>query len=176
MLFESTSLSDLVVIRPERHEDHRGFFARTFCEREFLNQGLATRFPQCNISFNTKRGTLRGMHYQREPRPEVKIVRCSRGAIIDVAIDLRPQSASYMQAFSIELSEDNRLSLYIPAGFAHGFQTLADNSEVLYHMGEFFDPDLSAGVRWNDPAFGIQWPIADPLMSDRDRSYPDFVK
>jgi len=174
MIFEFTTLAGLVIIHPERLQDHRGFFARTFCEREFLNHGLATRFPQCNISFNAKRGTLRGIHYQREPEPEIKIVRCTRGGIYDVAVDLRRHSDSYLKTFSIELTKDNCLSLYIPAGFAHGFQTLVDNSEVFYQMGEFYNPNLAAGVRWSDPTFDISWPIPEPVISDRDRSFPDF--
>lgn len=174
MTFEQTPIPGIWIIGLERREDDRGFFARSFCEREFGSHGLLMRFPQCNISFNQKRGTLRGMHFQREPKAEVKLVRCTRGAVYDVVVDLRKQSATYLRWFGIELTDENRLALYIAEGCAHGFQALVDNTELFYHMGEFYDAGAGDGVRWNDPAFGIKWPLADPILSERDATYPDF--
>ncbi len=164
----------MVLIRPEIKGDARGAFARTFCEAEFAAHGLASSFVQCNTSFNRRRGTLRGMHFQREPRPETKLVRCTSGAIFDVALDLRPDSPTYCQWEAFELTAENREALYIPAGCAHGFQTLTDAAEVFYQMGAAYDASLATGVRWDDPHFAIAWPIPDPILSDRDRSYPDF--
>jgi dTDP-4-dehydrorhamnose 3,5-epimerase len=161
-------------IELERRQDDRGFFARSFCEREFADRGLAIRYPQCNISYNKARGTLRGMHFQRPPEPEIKVVRCLRGSVYDVILDLRPDSSSYLRWEAFELTEDNRNALYIPEGCAHGFQTLTDDAELFYQMGAFYAPDCNDGVRWDDPAFGIAWPLADPILSDKDRSYPDF--
>jgi dTDP-4-dehydrorhamnose 3,5-epimerase len=161
-------------IELDRRQDDRGFFARSFCEREFADRGLAIRYPQCNISYNKARGTLRGMHFQRPPEPEIKVVRCLRGSVYDVILDLRPDSSSYLQWEAFELTEDNRNALYIPEGCAHGFQTLTDDAELFYQMGAFYAPDCNDGVRWDDPAFGIAWPLADPILSDKDRSYPDF--
>jgi dTDP-4-dehydrorhamnose 3,5-epimerase len=174
MKFEETSLRGVWMLDLERREDARGFFARTFCDREFADHGLLTRFVQCNLSSNVRRGTLRGMHWQNEPKPEVKLVRCVRGSIYDVVIDLRRDSPTYCRWFGIELSAANGRALYIPAGIAHGFQTLEDNTDVYYHMGEFYEPSLADGVRWNDPAFGVDWPIADPVLSDKDASYADY--
>jgi dTDP-4-dehydrorhamnose 3,5-epimerase len=174
VIFTSTPLPGAVLIEPESHEDHRGSFTRIFCVEEFSAQGLETRLVQCSLSHNHRRGTLRGMHYQIAPREEVKIVRCIRGAIYDVIIDLRPDSPTYTKHFAVVLSAANRKALYIPKGFAHGFQTLEDDSEVLYQMSEFYSPQHARGVRWNDPAFGIEWPIPDPIILDRDASYPDF--
>ena len=175
MIFAETAIPGVLTVDLDRREDSRGFFARSFCENEFAAHGLLTRFVQCNISSNTRRGTLRGMHFQREPRPEVKLVRCTRGAVYDVVIDLRRDSPAYRRWVTVELSGENGRALYIPAGIAHGFQTLADDTELYYHMGEFYDPALAAGVRWNDPAFGIEWPIADPILSDKDAVYSDYV-
>jgi dTDP-4-dehydrorhamnose 3,5-epimerase len=175
MRFEGTALPDVWIVELESHVDQRGFFARTFCEREFAKQGLVNRFVQCSLSWNRHRGTLRGMHFQRGPKSEVKMVRCVRGSVYDVVIDLRQESAAYRKWVSLELSGDNRRSLYIPAGVAHGFQTMEDDSELYYEISEFYDPGLASGVRWNDPAFGIEWPVKDPIMSDRDRSYADYV-
>jgi dTDP-4-dehydrorhamnose 3,5-epimerase len=174
MTFEETSIPGVWTVDLERREDPRGFFARTFCEDEFGDRGLLTRFVQCNLSSNARRGTLRGMHWQNDPKPEVKLVRCVRGSVYDVVIDLRRGSPAYCQWIGVELSAANGRALYIPAGVAHGFQTLEDNTDLYYHMGEFYDPALGAGVRWNDPAFGIAWPIADPVLSEKDAAYPDY--
>lgn len=155
--------------------DQRGFFARTYCEREFESHKLNSHFVQCNISFNKLRGTLRGMHFQTRPHEEAKLIRCTRGAIYDVIIDLRPESATFKQYFSAVLSAENGKMLYVPGGFAHGFQTLEDNAEVFYQMSQFYAPEHARGVRWNDPAFGIAWPADERIILDRDKSYPDFV-
>jgi len=170
-----TSFAGLFISEIEPHCDVRGFFARTWCQREFGAVGLETRLVQCSMSYNARRGTLRGMHYQTPPFEEVKLVRCTAGAILDVVIDLRPDSQTYLQHFSVELSAANRRSLYIPTGFAHGFQTLADDSEVFYQMSEFFAPEYARGIRWNDPRFGIDWPVSTPIILDRDGSYPDYA-
>jgi dTDP-4-dehydrorhamnose 3,5-epimerase len=174
MKFEETSIPGVWIVDLERREDPRGFFARTFCEDEFAGRGLLTRFVQCNLSSNTRRGTLRGMHWQNEPKPEVKLVRCVRGAVYDVVIDLRRDSPAYCKWIGVELSAANGRALYIPAGIAHGFQTLEDDTDLYYHMGEFYAPSLAAGVRWNDPAFGIAWPLRDPVLSNKDAAYPDY--
>jgi dTDP-4-dehydrorhamnose 3,5-epimerase len=144
------------------------------CEEEFSRMGLEPRFLQTSLSFNKHRGVLRGMHFQVSPKREVKLVRCVRGSIHDVVIDLRPESPSFAQPFSVVLSGENRRSLYVPKGFAHGFQALEDATEVLYEISETYSPQHARGVRWNDPAFGISWPVDDPILLDRDRSYPDF--
>jgi dTDP-4-dehydrorhamnose 3,5-epimerase len=159
----------------EKHADSRGFFARTYCEREFDAQNLNFRFVQSSISFNKLKGTLRGMHYQAPPHEEIKLIRCSRGAIFDVIIDLRSESPTFKQHCSATLTEENGKMLYVPGGFAHGFQTLEDNTEVFYQMNEFYAPAYARGVRWNDPAFGIKWPADERIIIDRDRSYSDFV-
>lgn len=176
MIFEPTTLNGAFLVHLERREDERGFFARSFCQNEFAAHGLAGIFAQCNVSFNRLRGTLRGMHFQREPRPEGKLVRCTMGAAVDVIVDLRENSPTYCQWQSFELTSANHLAVFVPAGFAHGFQTLADNVELFYQMTEFYVPELASGVRWDDPAFGIEWPIANPILSDRDRSYPYLRK
>lgn len=176
MTFAETILEGAYVIHLERIEDERGFFARSFCQREFAAYRLKVDVAQCNVSFNKQKGTLRGMHFQLPPRAEAKLVRCTRGAIYDVIIDLRPDSPSYCQWVAVELTADNFAALYIPEGFAHGFQTLQDNSEVLYLMFGFYAPDYASGVRWDDPAFGIQWPLTNPILSEKDRSYPLFEK
>jgi len=175
MIFQKTSLQGAYVIEIERLEDQRGFFARTWCQQEFEAHGLNPRLVQCNISFNKKKGTLRGMHYQVSPFEEAKLIRCTRGALYDVIIDLRSTSPTFMQNFGITLSSEKRNMLYVPEGFAHGFLTLEDNTEVFYQMSEFYAPDYARGVRWNDPAFGIKWPIPVEVISERDASYPDFV-
>jgi len=175
MQIVTTELLGLFTVDIERIEDDRGYFARSFCEREFSRLGLPTRFPQSNVSFNRHRGTLRGMHFQAEPYPEAKLVRCTRGRIYDVALDLRPDSPTYCRWLGFELTEENSLALFIPAGFAHGFVTLASDSEVLYSMGAEYHPELARGVRWDDPAFNITWPVGAPVLSDRDAGYPDFV-
>jgi dTDP-4-dehydrorhamnose 3,5-epimerase len=174
LVFSETALKGAFVIEPERHEDFRGFFARTFCRREFADRGLAPDVEQSSISFNPRKGTLRGMHYQEAPCEEVKVVRCTMGRIYDVIIDLRPESPTYRKHFAVELSAENRKMIYIPRGFAHGFQTLEDNAEVLYQMSDSYAPEHARGVRWNDPAFGIAWPPAERIIHERDQSYPDF--
>jgi dTDP-4-dehydrorhamnose 3,5-epimerase len=174
MIFQPTRLPGVFEISIEPHTDERGFFARSWCVREFEERGLKTVTVQCNISFNQKKGTLRGMHYQAEPHPETKIVRCTRGAIYDVVVDLRPGSPAYKQWFGVTLTAENRRMLYIPDGCGHGLITLEDRTEICYQMSEFYQPELSRGVRWDDPAFGIEWPIPPAVISERDRTYPDF--
>ena len=168
MIFTETKLKGAFVINIEPHKDERGFFARAWCQDEFERHGLNPRLVQCSISFNNKRGTLRGMHYQAPPFEEAKLVRCTRGVIYDVIIDVRNDSPTFQQWFSVELSAENRRALYIPEGFAHGFQTLVDDSEVFYYMSEFFHPECARGVQWDDPAFGIVWPIVSPIISEKD--------
>ena len=175
MIFIETKLKGAFIIEPEKLEDERGFFARTWCQHEFAAHGLNPRLVQCNISFNRKRGSLRGMHYQAAPHEEARLVRCTRGGIYDVIIDLREKSPTFKQHIAVTLTAQNYTMLYIPEGFAHGFQTLEDNTEVLYQMSEFYAPSYARGVRWDDPAFGIQWPPAERIISERDRSYPDFL-
>ena len=175
MKFLPTGFDGLHVVELEPRCDMRGFFARTWCEREFENARLETRLVQCSVSFNTRRGTLRGMHFQVAPFEEAKLVRCTMGAIHDVVIDVRPGSPTHLRHFAVELSASNRRALYIPPGFAHGFQTLADDTEVFYQMSEFFAPECSRGIRWNDPRFAIEWPIAEPIIIDRDATYVDYV-
>jgi dTDP-4-dehydrorhamnose 3,5-epimerase len=175
IVFTETILQGAFVIDLERHEDQRGFFARTYCQREFEAQKLNASFVQCSISFNKLKGTLRGMHYQVAPLEEAKLIRCTRGAIFDAIIDLRPNSRTFRHYFTLVLSEENRRSLYVPEGFAHGFQTLQHNSEVFYQMSQFYAPECARGVRWNDPAFGIEWPADERTIIERDQSYPDFV-
>ena len=172
MKFQPTPLAGAYLIELELLEDERGFFARSFCQNEFRAHGLDTALAQCNVSFNRKRGTLRGLHYQAEPHAEAKVVRCTRGAIWDVIVDLRKGSATARRWHAVELTADNRRALYIPAGFAHGFQTLAEDSEVLYQMSEFYHPESARGVRWDDPTLAIPWPLKDPVMSPRDREFP----
>lgn len=174
MKFVPLPLEGAFLIEPEPVADERGFFARTFCREEFSAHGLNPGLLQCSLSFNTRKGTLRGMHYQTEPHQEVKLVRCTMGSIYDVIIDLREDSATFKKWASAELTADNRRSVYIPEGFAHGFLTLADNCEVFYQMSELFRPECTAGVRWNDPAFSIDWPGDVSIISERDRNHPDF--
>ena len=174
MIFTETRLKGAYIIEPEKRADDRGFFARSWCEKEFADHNLNLRTVQCNISFNTRKGTLRGMHYQVAPSAEAKLVRCTQGAIYDVIIDLRPDSPTFKQPVAETLTARDHKMLYVPEGFAHGFLTLEDNSEIFYQMSEFYAPQHARGVRWNDPAFGIEWPIRDPIMVDRDRNYSDF--
>jgi dTDP-4-dehydrorhamnose 3,5-epimerase len=174
MIFTRTAIAGVCIIDPERLEDDRGFFARVWCRREFEAQGLNPGLVQCSISFNRKQGTLRGMHYQAPPHAEARLVRCTSGAIFDVIVDLRPDSKTFRQWISVELSADNHRMLYIPEGLAHGFMTLRDNTEVFYQMSEYYAAESARGVRWNDPAFGIRWPANIVVMSERDRNYPDF--
>jgi dTDP-4-dehydrorhamnose 3,5-epimerase len=174
-----TPVAGVHLVEPERIEDERGFFARTFAADEFAARGLDARVAQCSTSFNAKCGTLRGLHYQAAPHGEAKLVRCTRGAIYDVAVDLRPDSPSYRRWTGAELSADNGRALFIPAGCAHGFQTLVDASEVLYQISTAYVPEAARGVRWDDPAFGIAWPPAPAhgrILSERDASYPDHVR
>jgi dTDP-4-dehydrorhamnose 3,5-epimerase len=171
MRFVETPLKGAFVVELERIEDERGFFARSFCEREFAEQGLVPRFVQCNLSYNRSKGTLRGMHYQAEPHPEAKLVRCTFGAIFDVIVDIRPASPTVHRWFGTELSASNRRMLFIPTGFAHGFQCLTDDAEVFYQMSEFYHPECARGLRWDDPRLGIGWPLPNPVVSQRDRSY-----
>ncbi len=175
MTFYETTLPDSFIVEMEPRVDDRGFFARSWCQREFSRKGLNPSLVQCNVSFNNRRGTLRGMHFQLPPYEEAKLVRCTMGAIFDVIIDLRPQSPTFKKQFTVQLDAKNHRMLYVPEGFAHGFQTLTDSTEVFYQMSEFFTPEAAnSGIRWNDPVFGIQWPFRDPILSERDRNYPDF--
>jgi dTDP-4-dehydrorhamnose 3,5-epimerase len=174
MRFSETGIAGAFIVDVEPARDERGLFARTFCAHEFSSRGLPSRFVQASTSFNARRGTLRGMHWQAEPKPEGKLVRCTRGAIYDVILDLRRDSATYLAWKSFELSAEDRRAIYIPPGLAHGFQALQDGSEVLYEMTESYVAELSRGVRWNDPAFRIAWPIASPVLSARDAAYPDW--
>jgi len=174
MLFTETKLKGAFIIEPERLEDERGFFARSWCEREAAAYRLQPKWVQCNISFNKQKATLRGMHYQSAPFEEAKLVRCTMGAIYDVIIDLRPDSSTRRQWVAVELSAENRRMLYIPEGFAHGFLTLDDNTEIFYQMSEFYAPAHARGLRWNDPSLAIEWPTEIRVISDRDRNYPDF--
>jgi dTDP-4-dehydrorhamnose 3,5-epimerase len=173
--FTETRIPGVVLVEPEPSADDRGFFARVWCGREFPARGLSGGLAQCSRSYNRRRGTLRGMHFQAPPDEEEKLVVCLRGAIHDVALDLRPNSRRFREWTAHELTADNRLGLYIPAGCAHGFQTLTDDAEVLYFISAYHAAPSARGVRWDDPAFGIRWPIGDPILSDRDRTYPDFV-
>ena len=175
MIFTETKLAGAFVIELERHADERGFFARTFCQQEFEAHGLNARVAQCNVSFNKRKGTLRGMHYQAAPFAEAKLVRCTAGSIYDVIIDLRPGSATFKRHFAVELSAENHRMLYIPEDFAHGFQTLEDDTEVFYQMAQRYSAEHARGVRWNDPAFGIEWPKGERIIIERDQNYPDFV-
>lgn len=175
MIFKETGLKGAYLIEQERVEDDRGFFARTYCSREFTAHGLNPIFVQCNTSFNAKKGVLRGMHYQAAPYEEVKLVRCTRGAIYDVIIDLRAGSDTFRQWVSAELTSENGRMIYIPEGFAHGFLTLADNTEVFYQMSEFYEPGYAKGFRWDDPAFAIHWPAEVRVISGKDRGYEDFL-
>jgi dTDP-4-dehydrorhamnose 3,5-epimerase len=172
MKFSATRLPDAVLVEPERHADARGYFVRTFCVEEFAAHGLATRFPQCSQSHTRARGTLRGMHFQRAPHAEAKLVRCVAGAIFDVIVDLRPGSPGYLRWQGFELSAANGCALYVPEGFAHGFQTLADDTDVFYMISHPYAPGAGAGVRHDDPAFGIAWPLPVAGLSEKDAAWP----
>ena len=172
MVFIETKLKGVYIIEPEKIEDERGFFARTFCCHEFEAHGLNPRIAQCSVSFNRGKGTLRGMHYQVAPYEETKLVRCTMGAIYDVAVDLRRDSPTFKQWVATELTAENRRMFYIPEGLAHGFQTLQDSSEVSYQMSVPYDPEGARGLRWNDGAFGISWPLEPITISKRDRTWP----
>ena len=174
MVFTEASLKGAFIVDLERIEDNRGFFARSWCRHEFEARGLNAELVQCNVSRNRVKGTLRGLHYQAAPYAEAKLVRCTRGAIFDVMVDLRPGSDTFLQHFPCTLSEDNHRALYIPEGFGHGFLTLTDESEVFYQMSQFYQPWAARGLRWNDPAVGISGPEPVAVISERDRTYPDF--
>jgi dTDP-4-dehydrorhamnose 3,5-epimerase len=175
MIFTETELKGVYVIEPERFEDERGFFAPSFSQREFEARGLASRFVENNISYNRRRGTLRGLHYQRAPHGQAKLVRCTRGAIFDVAVDLRRDSPTFRRWISVKLTGQNCLLLYLPGDVAHGFQTLEDDTEVFYQVSEFYLPEAYMGVRWDDPAFGVEWPLpSERVIIPRDESYPYF--
>ena len=175
MKFTPTALEGLVVVEIERREDPRGFFARSWCAEEFERAGIDPRVAQCNVSFNEKRGTLRGMHWQADPHGEAKLVRCTAGAIYDVAVDIRPDSPTFRRWLGFELSASNHRALFIPIGFAHGFQTLEAGSEVFYQMSVPYAAGAARGARYDDPAFGIEWPLPAPIVSERDAAYPDFA-
>jgi len=174
MIFHKTKLPGACIIEPQQFGDERGFFSRNWSQREFDEQGMTARFVETNTSLSVKTGTLRGMHYQKAPYAQAKLVRCTAGSIYDVIIDLRADSPSFKQWEAVELSADNHLLLYIPEGFAHGFQTLSENSEVFYQVSAYYEPDSARGVRWNDPAFNIDWPEANRIIIARDNEYPDF--
>ncbi|MBN1909682.1 MAG: dTDP-4-dehydrorhamnose 3,5-epimerase [Pirellulales bacterium] len=174
MILRPTKLEGAWLVEPDRFDDERGFFARTWSRDEFAARGLETALAQCNVSYNRRAGTLRGMHYQVAPHEEVKLVRCSRGSLLDVIVDLRPESPTFGQWDAVELSAANALQLYIPRRFAHGFQTLEDDTEISYQISTAYHPESARGIRWNDPALGIVWPEAERTMSDRDRDWPDW--
>lgn len=175
MIFSETRIPGVFVVELQKVEDERGYSARTWCEKEFAAAGIAVRWVQSLTSFNARRGTLRGMHFQSPPNAQGRLVRCTRGAVHDVVLDLRAGRPTYKQWIAIELTADNGKMIYIPQGLAHGYQTLADDTELSYLMSEFYDPASDTGVRWNDPAFGIAWPPAERILSPRDRDFPDFA-
>jgi dTDP-4-dehydrorhamnose 3,5-epimerase len=176
MKFTETPLGNAFVIDPERFEDERGFFAQSWSQREFAERGLNGNIVECNISFNIKKGTLRGLHFQDAPHAQAKLVRCTSGKIYDVIVDLRETSPTFKHWFGVELTADNRRLLYVPEGFAHGFQTLQASSEVFYQMSDYYAPESAGGVRWDDPAFGIEWPsVSERIINVRDQQYPDFT-
>ncbi len=174
MKITPTRLDGIWLVDLDRIDDDRGFFARSWCRREFETHGLNPNLVQCNISFNRRRGTLRGLHYQAPPNEEAKLVRVTRGAIFDVVLDVRPQSPTALQWLSVELTDKNRRGLYVAEGFAHGFQTLADDTEVLYQMSEFYHPQSARGIRWSDPAIDIPWPLDEKIVSEKDNAYEDL--
>jgi dTDP-4-dehydrorhamnose 3,5-epimerase len=174
MIFKDTKLEGAYLIIPEKNQDKRGFFARTFCKEEFKKKGIDFDISQCSISFNKKKGTLRGMHYQKTPYEEAKLVSCSQGRIYDVIIDMRKGSKTYCKWYAVELSADNYKLLYIPKGFAHGFQALEDNSVVLYHICGFYRPGSAKGIRWDDAKFNISWPLEDKIISKKDKLFKEY--
>jgi dTDP-4-dehydrorhamnose 3,5-epimerase len=173
--FIETPLQGAYVIELEPHRDERGYFARTWSREDFEGRGLSAEISQCSTSFNHKRGTLRGLHYQAAPYAEAKLIRCTRGALYDLIVDLRPASTTFRKWFALTLTETNLSMLYIPEGLAHGFQTLEDETEVFYQISEDYRPEYARGVRWNDPSFDFHWPLEDGVMSERDRNFPDFA-
>jgi dTDP-4-dehydrorhamnose 3,5-epimerase len=176
MIFEDTCLEGVRVIRLEQHNDERGFFARSFCRHEFEQRALPGEFPQSSIAFNHAKGALRGMHFAAPPSVECKLIRCTAGRVFDVLADLRPDSPTYLEHFTIELSGSNRITLFAPAGIAHGYLTLDDNTEMLYSMSGYYQPELDRGIRWDDPALAIEWPEPARIISDRDRNLPSYNK
>lgn len=172
MLFTETKLKSAFIIDLEPRQDHRGFFARTFCAKEFEAHGLKPAVAQCNLSFNHKKGTLRGMHYQIPPAAETKLIRCTQGAIYDVIVDMRPESPTYLQHIGVELTAENRRALYVPEMFAHGYQALSDGAEVIYQVGEFYTPGYERGMRYNDPVLKIDWPLPVSEISEKDAAWP----
>ena len=176
MIFTETTLKDAYIVEPEKYKDERGYFARVFCENEFKNIGLKLNMVQSNISLSQRKGTIRGLHYQADPYSEVKLIRCIRGSIFDVIIDLRPNSSTYKQWFGLELNSSRSQMLLIPENFAHGYQSLVDHTEIFYQVSEFYTPDAERGIRWDDSAFKIKWPEMDnPIISEKDKSWPDFL-
>ncbi len=174
MIFKGTNLQDAFIIDLEKHQDERGFFARVYCEKEFRDHGIDPGVVQANVSYNKFSNTLRGFHYQAEPYGEAKLMRCTKGSIYDVIIDVRPDSPSYKQWIGVELTESNHRMLYVPEGFAHGFITLQDETEVTYLVSEFYTPSAEKGIRWDDPAFGVEWPVEVKVISEKDRNWPDY--
>jgi dTDP-4-dehydrorhamnose 3,5-epimerase len=172
VIFSETKLKGAFIIDVERREDTRGFFARAFCQREFRAHGLKPVIAQANIASNLKKGTVRGMHFQFPPAAETKIVRCTRGGILDIIVDLRPESATFLQCISVELNEENQRALYVPERFAHGYQTLSDNTDTSYQVGEFYMPDAEGGLMYNDPRLGLEWPLPATVMSEKDHKFP----
>ena len=176
MIFTETKLKGAFIIEPEKLEDKRGFFARLWCQNELKNHGLNPLLSQINMSYNRKQGTLRGLHYQSFPNEEAKLIRCTKGAIFDVIVDLRPNSSSYLEWFGIELSASNHKMLYVPENFAHGYQSLTDHTEIYYPVSQFYSPESARGARWNDPSFTIDWPLTDDLIiSEQDKNWPDYA-
>ena len=175
MIFKGTGLPGAYVVEPERLEDSRGFFARAWCQKEFEKAGLETAFVQCNLSFNIAKGTVRGMHFQKSPYEEVKLVRCTKGEIFDVIVDMAPTSATYTHWFGSHLSATNHKMMYVPKNYAHGYQTLFEESEVFYQVSQFYVPGSEGGLRWDDPKLAIQWPISSTItISGKDKSWPDL--
>jgi dTDP-4-dehydrorhamnose 3,5-epimerase len=175
MVFKETRLKNAFIIELEKIVDDRGFFSRAWCQKEFNANGLNANIVQCNLAFNNRKGTLRGMHYQIAPHEEAKIVRCTRGKLYDVIVDLRPKSPTYLQWIGVELSSENRKMLYVPENFAHGYLTLTDNTELFYQVSDFYSPESESGIRWNDRTVNIKWPQTnDLIMTDKDKNWPDF--
>ena len=174
MKFTEMPIAGVILVELEPASDDRGFFARTYCREEFTRHGLDPEIAQCSMAFSAKAGTVRGMHYQRDPHGEVKLIRCTRGAVYDVVVDLRSDSSTFRRWYGVELSADNRRMLYIPRGIAHGYQSLQDGTEISYQMSTPYHPEAAAGVRWDDPAFGVIWPLEVTVIAERDRTYPNF--
>ncbi len=176
MIFHKTSLEDAYIVELDQHKDNRGSYSRAFCSDEFTKHGLNPSISQANIVFTAKAGTLRGMHYQVTPYEEAKFIRCFSGSIYDVIIDLRPSSSTFNMWEGFELNQTNFKALFVPAGFAHGFQTLSDNTVVYYHASSSYHPGSERGLRWNDPAFNIKWPVSEPILSEKDKNHKDYKK